>query len=235
VVSTRNVAREDLVRGRLGFRDVIRQRGDVKDFEGSITPDTLAVGRAVVDFVSKPAPTALPDLRRYIDRDRKVVRSETGQLVWNYGDEGFFTINTPGTQAVVGFACDREHVLADVSISIETPFALVYVCSTDKRKPIASANSLLVLAVARTANTGMTVTAEGRVVERGRAPVLVEPVKATLRLKRKGRFQVYALDHDGRKRPDAAAVPATQSGQGIEFGIDGAKYRTLYYLVEYQG
>ena len=113
---------------------------------------------------------------------------------------------------------------------VETPFAAVYVASLDRRKPVAGADSLLVLAVARTTNTGMK-AAEGKVVERGKAPVLIEPVRATVRLRRNGRFQVWALDHDGRKGPEAAALDVRNG----EFQIDGAKYRTLYYLVQMQG
>jgi hypothetical protein len=33
----------------------------------------------------------------------KIVKSNTGQLEWNYVDKGYFTINTKGTQGIVGF------------------------------------------------------------------------------------------------------------------------------------
>jgi hypothetical protein len=228
-ISTRSVAPADLISGRLGFVDQVRQRADVKEFSGAaVPPAALAVGRVVVDFVKSTTPTAAPDLRRYVDAEQKVVRSKTGQLVWNYGDRGFFTIDTPGTQAVIGFASGREHALSDVSIRVETSFALVYVTSLDRKKPVAKADSLLVLAIARTANTGMEVTPEGRVTARGQAPVLIEPVRAAIRFRRTGQCEVYPLDHDGRRRPDAAALA------GPEFQIDTGKNRTIYYVVEFK-
>ena len=230
LISARRVAAGDLASGRLGFADEVRQRGDVKEFSGTVPSAALAVGRVVVDFVDRPAATEAPDLKRWLDAERKIARSATGQLVWDYSGRGFFTIDTPGTQGVVGFVGDREHKLTDVSLVVETPFAAVYVASLDRRKPVAGADSLLVLAVARTTNTGMK-AAEGKVVERGKAPVLIEPVRATVRLRRNGRFQVWALDHDGRKGPEAAALEVRNG----EFQIDGAKYRTLYYLVQMQG
>ncbi len=207
----------------------------MKDFSGAVPPAALAVGRVVVDFVKRPTRTTAPDLRRFVDPERKIVRSETGQLVWDYSDRGFFTIDTPGTQAVVGFGSGREHVLADVSIQVETPFALVYVSSLDRKKPLAKADSLLVLAVARTSNTGMEVTPEGRVTARGRAPVLIEPVRAAIKIRRTGRCEVYPLDHDGRRRPGMASLAIVNSAAGSAFQIDTGKHRAIYYVVEFKG
>ncbi|HPU71142.1 MAG TPA: beta-galactosidase [Bryobacteraceae bacterium] len=234
VISTRSVALADLQSGRLGFQDQVRQRGDVKEFSGTVPPAALAVGRVVVDFVEKPTRTVPPDLSRYLDEQRKVVRSETGQLVWDYSDRGFFTINTAGTQGVVGFASGREHALSDVTITVETPFALVYVTSLDKTQPIAKAGSLLVQAIARTANTGMKVTAAGRVVERGNPPVLIEPVRATIKIRRSGRCEVHPLDHDGRRRPGTTPLAVNPSARLSEFQIDTGRDRAIYYLVEFK-
>ncbi len=233
-ISARAVALDDLKSGRLGFRDQVRQRGDVKDFSGTVPAEALAVGRVVVDFVKRSSPTAPPDLRRYLDPDRKIVRSETGQLVWDYSDRGFFTIDTPGTQAVVGFAAGREHTLSNVSIRVDTDFAVVYVSSLDRTRPLMKAASLLVLAVARTANTGMKVTPAARVADRGRAPVLIEPVRASIRIRRGGRCEVYPLDHDGRRNPSARPLDVRRSREGTEFQIDGGKYRTLYYVIDFK-
>jgi hypothetical protein len=125
-ISTRPVAPEDLMSGKLGFQDQVRQRGDVKEFSGTVPPAALAAGRVAVDFVKRPTPTAAPGLARFVDAERKIVRSETGQLLWDFSDRGFFTIDTPGTQGVVGFASGREHALSDVSIQVQTPFALMF-------------------------------------------------------------------------------------------------------------
>jgi hypothetical protein len=227
VLSVRKVSLDDLAKGRLGFEEDVRQRGDVKTISGTVPREALAVGKVFVEFVDKPTATEKIDLSRFVDAERKIVRSNTGQLTWNYAGQGFFTIDTPGTQAVVGFASGLDHKFADVTVRLETPFALLYVTSLDRKKPIAQAGSLLVMALARSANTGMLVNAAGAITERGKAPVLLEPVKATIVLRRKGKYRVHALDHDGKRREGVAAFETAS-----QFTIDGARDRAMYYLVE---
>jgi hypothetical protein len=50
-----------------------------------------------------------------------VIKSVTGQLAWDTSGQGFFTVNTPGTKAVVGFAGGKEQTLGDVKVRLETP------------------------------------------------------------------------------------------------------------------
>ena len=69
--------------------------------------------------------------------------------------------------------------------------------------------------------------ATGAITARGKAPVLPEPVKATIMLRRKGKFRVHALDHDGKRREGVS--PFETAGP---FTIDGARDRAMYYLVE---
>jgi len=59
-------------------------------------------------------------------------------------------------------------------------------------------------------------------------PVLVEPVRAMITLKRSGAMKVALLDHDGL--PTEGAVPAN----GGMFGVNGVQDKTPYYLVEFQ-
>jgi hypothetical protein len=62
----------------------------------------------------------------------------------------------------------------------------------------------------------------------GRAPILMEPVKASLTLRKPGSPRVTILDHDGR--PTGKTVPVT----GNTFQIDGQRDRTPYYLVTWR-
>jgi hypothetical protein len=61
----------------------------------------------------------------------------------------------------------------------------------------------------------------------GGAPILMEPVKASIRLAKPGRATVYLLDHDG-VRTDKT-LPITNGA----FTIDGARDKTCYYLITY--
>ena len=62
-------------------------------------------------------------------------------------------------------------------------------------------------------------------------PVVLEPVAVTIELKRKGPCRVFALDHGGRKTDPPVEVPVEQTADGCRIVLDGAKYRTPYYVV----
>ena len=116
VISVRRVSPADLAEGRFSFSDKVEQHGDVKSFGGSVPPEALAAGRVVVEFTDKSQPSQLPDLNRY--RRGSVINSVTGQLAWDTSykpeahsgpsGQGYFTVNTAGTKAVVGFAKGKE-------------------------------------------------------------------------------------------------------------------------------
>jgi len=95
----RKVHVPDLEDGTLGFHEKVRQQGDIKSLGGDVPIDALAVGRLMVEFTDRSAPTVLPDFST-LQRER-IARSNTGELVWDYREEGYFTVNTAGTRAVV--------------------------------------------------------------------------------------------------------------------------------------
>ncbi len=58
----------------------------------SIDPFAFYVGRVVRSFGGDRSRPVLRDLRRYIDREEKVIRSTPGELNWDYGN-GVVTVN----------------------------------------------------------------------------------------------------------------------------------------------
>ncbi|HAK94660.1 MAG TPA: hypothetical protein DCM87_06570, partial [Planctomycetes bacterium] len=103
----------------------------------------------------------------------------------------------------------------------------LYVTAQGRRETVANARKLLVVAMARARNTGMQLNdKEDTLLAKGKAPVLIEPVRATIELRGAGGATVTALDHDGR--PTDRVVPLAN---GV-FTIDGARDRTPYYVVE---
>ena len=68
-----------------------------------VTPaEALAIGRVTVAFDGdKGAKSTAVDFAKYWDKDKKVVRSLTGELTWDYGRQ-LVTVGTPKTQAIVG-------------------------------------------------------------------------------------------------------------------------------------
>src|SRR5262249_27192448 len=144
-----------------------------------IPAEALAAGRVVVEFTDKSLASQLPDMKHY--REGSIIKSTTGQLAWDISDKGFFTVNTPGTKAVVGFTGGKEQTLGDVKVKIETPFASLFLTALDKKDDLTSCKKALISVLARQSNTGFTYfTVDNRVLKNGGPPILLEPVKATV-------------------------------------------------------
>lgn len=227
IISTRRVSREEVAAGRFGFSDTVAQQGDIKAFGGSVPPEALAAGRVVVEFTDQPLPSSFPDLAKY--RTATAIHSSTGQLVWDTAGQGFFTVNTPGTKAVVGFAEGKELRLGEVTIQLACPYASLFLTALDKNVTLAEAKSALLCAVARNSNSGFKYfTIDSRTLDNGRGPILLEPVRATLTFSSRGVASVNVLDHDGRRT--GKSLPVTDG----HFTIDGARDKTLYYEVQFK-
>jgi hypothetical protein len=228
--ATRYVHVPSLFQGKLGFEDSVGSlQYDVRTFDSDKVPSrALAVARCEVEFTDEFRVTPPLDLTPYVEGDETV--STTGQLRWREGKarhDGHFTINTPGTKAVVGFAEGRQTRLGEVTITPRSRFSAVYVTARGIDESIASGQHLLLVAMARARNSGMKVVADSRILQPGDAPVVLEPVKADIQLDRPGRFAVHVLDHNGRKTGRTLPV---ENGR---FHIDGAQDRTPYYLIRY--
>lgn len=229
VISVRRVSMTDLRKGELPFEnEYYSGRQDVKKYHGPMPGDALAAGRVVVEFVPEPADSSFPDMSRY--RADGVITSGTGQLRWDVSrpDRGFFTVNTPGTRAVVGFAPDEPQKLGSVTIALrDTPFAGVFVTSLSRERGIdEAAESLLLTAMARTRNTGMRFNEKrDELLALGSAPILVEPVVADIHIDGPEIIAVRVLDHDGRR------TDRTVPEEDNKFTIDGRRDKTMYYEI----
>ena len=140
-----------LFEGKLGFDDKMVQGYDNKELDSSRVPArALAVARSVVAFTSLYQETPVFDVRLH-EKDGALV-STTGQLRWKEGarnPDGFFTMDTPGTKAVVGFAQGQKCDLGGVTIEPQCRFGAIYVTAREKDKALADARELLVVAIAR--------------------------------------------------------------------------------------
>jgi hypothetical protein len=162
-------------------------------------------------------------------RQGTAIISATGQLAWETAGQGYFTVNTAGTKAVVGFAGGKTIALGDVTMSVASPYVSIFLTAQEKGATLATAKSALLSAVARSANTDFKYfVLDNKTIDNGKAPILLEPVKATIAMAGRKVAAVNVLDHDGRRTGRTIAV---QNGQ---FTIDGAKDKTLYYEVVFQ-
>jgi len=192
-------------------------------------------------------------LAKYWDKDKRLIRASNGQIVWDYSERGYFTMDTPAAQAVIGFGGGREHNLGDCVIRYDKPFANIYVAAKDRGQTLATARQWVILALARTQDKGAVIEEtsmdplvkapapeakgrpEDRIADMLKNPtLLIEPVKATLTVKRAGPFKAYALDHDGCKPEKATEIPVAQAAGAQQITLDGAQYRTMYYVIEFE-
>jgi hypothetical protein len=218
-----------LRQGKLGFEDKVIHEHDIKTFDSDKVPSrALSVARCVVEFTDQYRQTPVFDISPYFKNG--IYQSSTGQLSWKEGDSrhsGYFTINTAATRAVVGFAQGQTIRLGNITIRPKSQFAAIYITAKEKDKDLSSSAKLLVVALARARNTGMKIFRNTRLLSKGSSPVLMEPVHAEITVNRSGSPKVIALDHDGRKTD--VTVPISNS----TFEINGARYKTIYYEIEY--
>ncbi len=227
IISTRRVSPEELATGRFGFSDTVTQEGDIKSFGGSVPPEALAAGRVVVEFTDKPQSSAFPDLARY--RAGATIVSGTGQLAWDTSGQGFFTVNTPGTKGVVGFAEGKELRLGEVTFRLACPYASIFLTALERDATLTNARSALLCVVARNCNRGFKYfTLDSHTLDNGQGPILVEPVRATVTISGRSVAAVNVLDHNGRRT--GKSLPVAEGG----FNINGAQDRTLYYEVQFR-
>ncbi|HEV3084550.1 MAG TPA: hypothetical protein VGY66_32605 [Gemmataceae bacterium] len=227
VIAVRRVSPANLAEGRFSFSDKVDQHGDVKTFGGSVPPEALAAGRVVVEFTEKSQRSLLPDLGRY--SQGSVIKSVTGQLAWDTAGRGFFTVNTAGTKAVVGFAGGKEQALGNVRVRLESPFASLFLTALERGEDLVGGKRALLIVLARQSNTGFTYfVPDNRVLKNGGPPILLEPVKATVTIADRLIAAVNVLDHDGRRTGRTLAMTDGQ------FMLDGAKDKAIYYEVVFR-
>jgi len=224
VISVRRLTPDELASGQLNFSDDTKQSGDVKTFGGSTPPAALAAGRCLVEFAKQPTASTLPDMTQFMKDG--VIHSNTGQLAWDPSNGGFFTINTAGTQGVVGFAQGKEQDLGDVKVTLNCPYASLLITAADKDASLKTGNTALISAFARNSNSGFSYfTLDQKIISNGQGPILMEPVKATVTFTGRNVTAVNLLDHDGKETGNT--IPVNHGS----FTIDGTTDKTPYYEV----
>jgi hypothetical protein len=229
VQPNRKIHIPDLMHGNPDFYERVRQQADIKSIGGDVPVDALALGKVELEFVDQSIPNTLPDFTEL--KERRNVRSNTGELYWDYRDRGYFTVNTAGTKAVVGFAKGKSFDLGNVTIRMKSRFGAVFVTADGQSELLTSAKSILVTVMARARNSGMKYryNVDETVLEKvGGAPVLMEPVQAVVTIDRLDTGAVHILDHDGLR---TGRTTPLRDGR---FVIDGSRHKTLYYEVSYE-
>jgi len=149
------------------------------------------------------------------------VVSDTSELTWHYSEQ---------SQALIGFVKDHDKVLKNLSAAVENEFCSIVLTSLDNR-PISGSQLLLLVASARSANTGMAWNEKRTSLsDWGAAPTVIEPVKGKIVLRNLEplqRIEIIPLDSAGKALENSIIV---QGVKGV-FVLQVGQPATVWYLV----
>jgi len=162
------------------------------------------------------------------------IESDTGELAWHAAGKGggYLTVDTPLTQAAVGWLGGKTIETGGARFEITTPFCAVSATSLDG-KPLTRSDKILLVAVARCANTGMTWNEKRNSVgdQWGKAPILIEPVAGRVALKRDPRpSQLRFSSLDGRGLPMAQLQSLSVQGGSVALPLRSDPTTVWYEL-----
>ena len=206
-------------------------------------PLAFLVGPVKVDYNTKPGEPKVIDLGQFIDHKTKVIRSNTGQVRFEYG-RGVCTIDAPCAAGASGFLKQRGVVeTSSVTIDSQNEYASVLVVSLDG-EALARSRRVLVQVGTRARPTGWVereATFKGddgkqtfhgkQVVTTGGMPWAVVETRIRLTVKNPALRTAVALDWNGNARGALKAVPA--AGRGV-FQVD-LPHDALYVVLKSDG
>ena len=151
------------------------------------------------------------------------IRSDTGELAWFLGADkkGLVTLNTPRSQAIVGFSGATKEATENLALDLETPFSAVTLGALDA-EPIARSGKLLLTACARIANANLQWNEKRTsLTDWGAAPTVIEPVTGRVLLRNltgATRVSAQALDGGGQPLGPRQVAEKTDAGWRLSLG-----------------
>jgi hypothetical protein len=141
---------------------------------------------------------------------------------------GLVTVDSPRTQALIGFIRSREVSDGNLEAEVENKFCSIQLSSLDA-KPISQSSRMLLIAGGRAENTGQRWNSAGTDISNwGDSPTLIEPVVGTLTLRHlepARTIQLQAIDGSGQ--PIGPPVSATRAGGNWKIPL--GKTATTWY------
>jgi len=148
--------------------------------------------------------------------------SDTKQLYWytHNNKNGFVKIETPRSQALVGFIKANNKSTVNLSATVENDFCAITLSSLNTQA-IQKFNHLLLTTGARTENTGMQWnTDHKKAIRTGTSPSLIEVVKGTILLKGLELVSsVVVQPLNGSGKPLGNVIKAQKTAAGWQFAI----------------
>lgn len=188
----------------------------------AVDPLAFVAGPVVVNYGGNAKNTRVADLSKLINREKKTVRSVTGEISTDYG-RGLYTVNAPRVQAATGFLGRAGTVaLKDVFVRCDNEYASITVVPLDTL-PLATSGKVLVQIGTVARPTGwverpMKFQADKqlldgfRIVDTGRGPWQVERASGVVTIRNRKLTRATALDANGVAQ---GSVEVQKTGNGL--------------------
>jgi hypothetical protein len=181
--------------------------------------DRLAflVGPVFVKLGGDPSKSQVLELDKFIDRKRKTVKSDTGEIDLDYG-KGLCRVDAPGAQGATGFFKNAGGVakLSDVTLRCSNDYATVLLVAMDGL-PLRKSKRILLQAGTVTRLTGWRTRPSEfeadkrkiqgeKIVNVGTSPWRIKNISLSVALRNSVIHQATLLDVDGRPQKELKAV-----------------------------
>ncbi len=147
------------------------------------------------EFLNADASIEVCDKNMNTPKSALALKNNDG-TIFTDREKGLFMLDSEGAQAVTGFK-NGEFDLTNISYNIDNHFSTVILTSNNGKK-ITDSDSLLLSAVGAVRNSAMQYN--GNVVKNvGTAPVIVEAITGTVKLRLPDEWKIYALSEKGER------------------------------------
>jgi hypothetical protein len=231
VQPARQVVKLDFDENRLYDSLKEKRWGRVQFFtEGELSPLLPLVHRLRIDKFDAAHTTQAAEIA--FQQPAGPIASDTGQLLWEASEKGAgrLTINTPRTQAALGWIGGQTLRTLDTEFHLTTPFCAVSLTALDGA-PLSASKKILLVAAARCANTGMQWNADrSSISDRwGGPPLLIEPVEGQIQLRHATSLELLPLDGAGQPQAGKESWLAAHDGT-CTIGLAKADATVWYVL-----
>jgi hypothetical protein len=219
---------------------VSRETGECKSVrrpDGKISRAAFLVGRVEEVLGGDPAETRIANFSRCLDPAKNLIRSSTGQLVWDSG-VGLCRMDAPRAQGITGFlrAAGGHFELSDITVDSPNEYAAVSVVSMDEQ-PLARSRRVLVQVGTTARLTGWEVkdadfafqkqTIHGKqIVNTGKPPWQIRDTQVRIAIENPAVRKATRLDESGYP---AESVPVRRAGRQISVNLPA---NTMYLILE---
>lgn len=193
-----------------------------RDRVQSLDPLAFLVGKVNLRF-GQQATAQQVELSKWRDREAQIVRSHTGQLLWDYR-QGLMTVNAPQAQGATGFLRRSGAIpLETLNLQSDLDYGTILLVALDDQ-PLQTSRRMLLQVMSEEQNLGWKTTGspEKTIHSTGNFAIAVRHLSGIIALNRPDarQLKVTALDLNG--------YPAGKVGHARRFKLQP---ETLYYLI----